>query len=225
MTMAKSAGSSHNARIVIVADSRGKGLQSELDQLNTDGHVTIKVIVKKGRGIADLIRDTSKELIWMAPTQIYVLAGICDVTHLNRQTMTVSLEEESTEILVGKTEGSMDAARHHLSIVLTEAPYKLMFCPTVGMDMAKYNGLPNRHAQQDHLDEMIISMNHAIIAFNKANHVLTPWTNKEIRHNKKGGRKDTRYYKLADDGLHLSEETKKKWALTLYNAILKNLNA
>lgn len=67
-------------------------------------------------------------------------------------------------------------------------------------------------------------MNHAIIAFNKANNVLTPWTNKEIHHNKKGGRKVTRYYKLGDDGLHLSDEIREKWASTLYNAICKNLN-
>lgn len=220
--MASYSGSDHYEKVVIVADSRGKGLQQDLDLLNSEGSINIKVLVKKGRGIAELIRDTSKDLIWMAPSQIYVLAGICDITALDRENMTVSLQEDTIETLVGKVEGSMDAARHHLSIMLIEKPYKLIFCPTVGMDMAKYNRIEDRHTQQDLLDEMVVCMNHTIIAFNKTNKVLTPWINKDIHHNKKGGRKTTRYYKLADDGLHLSDEIREKWASTLYDAILKS---
>lgn len=219
--MASFNGPGRYEKVVIVADSRGKDLQRDLDVLNSAGSVNIKVLVKKGRGIAELIKDTSKDLVWMAPSQIYVLAGICDITSLDRDNMTVALREDTIATLVGKIEGSMDAARHHLSIVLTENPYNLMFCPTVGMDMAKYNRQESRHAQQDLLDDMVISMNHAIIAFNKANGVVTPWTNKEIHHNKKGGRKTTRYYKLSADGLHLSDDIREKWAATLYEAILK----
>lgn len=120
--MASFNGSDHYEKVVIVADSRGKGLQRDLDALNSEGSVNIKVLVKKGRGMVELIRDTSKELVWMAPYQIYVLAGICDVTRLDRDSMTVSLREDMVETLVGKIEGSMDAARHHLSIMLTQNP-------------------------------------------------------------------------------------------------------
>lgn len=207
-------------RIAIVTDSRGQGLQEELNRVNLKGY-TIKVFVKKGCGIAQAVRETSKSLVWMAPDIIIVLAGICDVTQLNRSQWTVSLQDEDINCTIDGIVGCMDATRHHLSIVLTEKPHRIIFGHIVGMDIAKFNRSEQKHPQQDTLDEMITQVNHHITAFNKENAMLTPWTSQDIHRNKKGGRKTTRYYKLAEDGLHLSNEIREKWAAIIYNVIVK----
>lgn len=207
-------------RIAIVTDSRGVGLQEELDSINEHAF-DIKVFVKKGNGIAQAVRETSKSLIWMAPDLVLVLAGICDITQLNRAEWTVSLPEESVARIVDCFQGSMDATRHHLSIFLTERPHSVIFSQIVGMDMAKFNRMDEKHPQQALLDEMVTHVNHAIAEFNKENNMLTPWLGQDVHHNKKGGRKTTRYYKLAPDGLHLTDQLREKWAATLYSVIVK----
>lgn len=80
------------------------------------------------------------------------------------------------------------------------------------MDLAVYNHLSGEHPQQPLLNDMVTEINHSITAFNEENEVITPWTAKEVHRNKKGGKKTTRYQKLAPDGLHLTNEILEKWA-------------
>lgn len=115
----------------------------------------------------------------------------------------------------------MKEVTYHLSIKLTEKPYALTFCPITGMDILKYNKEETKHPEQDTLDEIIREINRIITAHNKINHAITPWVSADIHYNKKGGCKKTRYYKLADDGLHLSDEIKEKWAAILYANIVR----
>lgn len=204
--------------IVIIADSRGAGLQAEIDSLNKGKH-KISVFVHKGKGIVEAVKLTSKTLVWMAPDHVIVLAGICDVTQIDRTTRVVSLREMNKDLLIDRFKGQMDIIRHHLSIFLTEKKHKLTFCHVIGMDLALYNHQPGEHPHQTLLDEMITDVNHSITAFNEENEVITPWTAKEVHRNKKGGKKSARYQKLAPDGLHLTDEMREKWAALLINVI------
>lgn len=115
----------------------------------------------------------------------------------------------------------MKEIMHHLSIKMTEKPYTITFCPITGMDIPKYNNENSKHVEQDTLDEIVEGINQTIIGYNWANHVLTPWLASDIHYNKKGGRRKTRYYKLADDGLHLGDQMKEKSASILYTTIVR----
>lgn len=207
-------------RVIIIADSRGAGLQSEIDILN-DGNYDIKVIIRKGRGMTQAVIESTNKLMWTRPDQIVVLAGICDITRKDRITKMVSLQDSDADLILGRIDNSLGEIEHHLSLKLTERSYTVTFCPITGMDIAKYNGLVAEHPDQENLDRIIVEVNKAIIARNSMNHVVTPWTASEVHYNKKGGRKKTRYYKLASDGLHLSDTLKEKWARILYNAIVQ----
>lgn len=209
-----------NCRVVIIADSRGVGLQSEFDLLNDKGY-EIKVLVYKGRGMSQAVREATNKLIWMRPDQIIILAGICDITRKDRDTKLVSLQDGSVDVALERLENSMKEIEHHLTTRLTERPYTLTFSPVTGMDIARYNGQDTTHEEQETLNEIIGGINQIITAHNKANRVITPWIASEIHYNKKGGRKKTRYYKLAADGLHLSDAIKERWAGILYTAIVK----
>lgn len=208
-------------KVVILADSRGAGLKYELDCLN-NGAFDFVVIIKKGRGIIDLVREVSKRLVWIAPDVIIVTAGICDITEKNRETGLVTLQNVISEDVPALIESSMDTVRHHLSIVLTENPYKLIFGHIVGLDIARYNGQNVIHPQQDRLNDIIIKSNQTITAFNVSNDVPTPWLAKDVHpNNSKKGSKKHLYQKLAPDGLHLSDLMKERWANIIYKLVNK----
>lgn len=212
--------------VVIIADSRGFGLQDEIDKIvkREGSDINVQVFVWRGRGIASATKETSKQLIWIAPSIIIIFAGICDVTVLNKETRQISLADEVQEETVLRYEGLMDIIRHHLSIFLTERPYKLIFCELIGADMAKYNKQEQPHPQQPQLDEMVLEINARIVAFNKDNGVATPWTARSVHHNKKSKTKVARYQKLGPDGLHLSEELKEKLADVLFKYVKKAIS-
>lgn len=65
--------------VVIISDSRGAGLQNEINLLNEKGY-QVKVLVYKGRGMAQAVREATNKLIWMKPNHVLILAGICDIT-------------------------------------------------------------------------------------------------------------------------------------------------
>lgn len=90
------------------------------------------------------------------------------------------------------------------------------------MDIGRYNKQPTVHPQQGQLNEIINEANHAITAFNVGNNVLTPWLAKDIHMNisKRGGLKACRYHRLGNDGLHLTDKLREKWAEILMKAIV-----
>lgn len=221
--MAESSITTNKGPVVIITDSRGYGLQAELDRIakKEGSRLNIQVFIWKGRGITGAVKETSKQLTWIAPNLIIVSAGICVITQLDRNTQQISMMDDNKEEAVLRYEGQMDIIRHHLSIFLTEKPFKLAFCEVIGADIAKYNNQAQPHHQQEQLDETVIEVNTKIAAFNKENQVPMPWIAKTVHHNKKSRTKVARYQKLGPDGLHYSEELKVKIAGMLYDYVAK----
>lgn len=211
---------------VIITDSRGFGLQTELDRINKrkETNLSIQVFVWKGRGITGAVKETTKQLVWIAPSLIIISAGICDITQLDRNTRQISMMDENKEEAVLRYEGQMDIIRHHLSVFLTEKPFKVVFCEVIGADIAKYNCQVQPHQQQEQLNETVLQINAKIAAFNKENRVPTPWIAKSVHHNKKSKTKVARYQKLGPDGLHYGEELKVKIASMLSDYVFKYFN-
>lgn len=224
MAEAGACNSSENiGSVALITDSRGFGLQNELDHIEGIEKLGLKiqVFVWKGHGITEAIRKTSKQLVWLAPSLVMVLAGICDITSLNRTTRKISMADPAPEEAISRYDGQMDSIRHHLTIMLTEKPFKLVFCEMIGADMAKYNHDDHIHPQQEQLEEVVLGINTKIVAFNMSNGMPTPWTSRTVHHQKKSKVKVSRYQNLAPDGLHLGEELKRKLASTIYKYVTK----
>lgn len=156
----------------------------------------------------EAVRECAKLLTWMAPDLVIIAVGICDITQKDRSSKLVTLQEETTNVVVQKIESNMDTIRHHLRVNLMERPYKLVFCHITGMDIGRYNKQPTEHPQQDQVNEIISEVNHAITTFTVGNNVLTPWLAKDIHMNKSkcSGLKACRYHRLNEDGLHLTDD-------------------
>lgn len=209
--------------VVIITDSRGFGLQGIIDRIEKEEKTDYKIqtFVWKGRGITGAVRETSKQMVWLAPRLVIVFAGICDITTLNRTTRVLTMADPTPEEAIDRYEGQMDYIRHHLTIMLMERPFKVVFCELIGADLAVYNHMNHEHPQQKQLEEVILGINAKIVGFNVGNEMPTPWTAREVHHQKKSKTKVSRYQKLADDGLHLGEELKEKLARTLHMYIAK----
>lgn len=208
--------------VVIIADSRGRGLQTVFSQIKDRGYA-VTVLFWKGRGMTEAVKDSIKQLVWTAPDIIVVLAGICDLTVRDRESRQVSLSFDTMDLAVDMFVGRMDTIHHFLTINLTERAFKLIFSQVVGMDMGTYNGLPYPHPQQDLLDSVIHRLNNEIVSWNMVRNVATPWIASDIHHNRKDGQKIVRYQRLASDGLHLTDELKQRWVTYLHKAILKTI--
>lgn len=206
--------------VVVITDSRGRGIEAELSSIQ-DRSYSVKVLVWKGRGVTEAVKESKQQLIWMAPDVVIVLAGICDLTSKNRNLKMVSLSFESVDEAVNMFTCAMDIINHFLNINLVEKKFKLSFGQVVGMDIGVYNHLEHPHPLQSLLDEAVIRINNEIATRNSGEGVATPWVANEVHHNRKKGQKITRYQRLADDGLHLTSELKQRWATHLHRAIIK----
>lgn len=215
-----SAGGSAGIQVVVIADSRGADLQTEFNMMNTQPF-DIKVLYFKGKGILDAVKLATPKLIWWAPKIVVILNGLCDLTFKNKETKIVNLRHPTKETAAAHHFDSMDHARHYLYIQLIEAPCHLVFSHIVGMDLMKYNKENTRNVQQYVLDESITEINIAVNRYNEMHGAVSPWLARDIHRNIKG-KKITKYHKLSDDGVHLTEDLKRKWAMEILSALRKN---
>lgn len=75
-------------RILFIADSRGRGLEGLLAHHLTNGFT---VLSHGGATLHDSITKSSYQLQTMNWSQIYLLAGLCNLTHKNTNTKIVTL--------------------------------------------------------------------------------------------------------------------------------------
>lgn len=206
--------------VLVICDSRGNDLQQYVDLIPTPSF-NIKVVSYSGKGIIDAVRSAKEIIAWRAPSIILILNGLCDVTHLDRGSRMVSLAHNTCPMLVQDYLESMDIASHFIRILLDGTKCQVVFAQIVGMDMAKWNNLPHPHHHQDLLDTAIHAINIEINCFNAGRDAVTPWLARDVHHNNKG-RWRSRYNRLAEDGVHLSDYLKPRWAAEIVSAIIKN---
>lgn len=80
--------------IVMIADSRGKELQEEIRK-RAKPKYDIRVITLPGKGLVAAVCEAESKLFWWQPSQVYILAGICDITKKDKWTHKVSLREKT----------------------------------------------------------------------------------------------------------------------------------
>lgn len=207
-------------KVAIITDSRGAGLQSRFDQMKGKSY-QVKVLVRVGKGVTDAVKDSRRDLDWMGPDIIIVIAGICDITTLDRRTRTVSITTPDENKMVEDYKYTMEIVQHHIKVMSVGNIPILSFGQLIGMDLAVFNHSDTPDEYQQSLDTGVLLINAAVAAFNNANGASTPWLASEIHHNRKNGRKITRYHRLAEDGIHLTNDIRDKWVVALDKAILK----
>lgn len=129
----------HNGRrwlIVVIADSRGKELQQEINKIARPGY-DIRVLTSPGKGLVAAVCEAQSKIFWWQPDQIYNIAGICDITKKDKRTHRIELRETNPLTAVSIYTFHLDAIRHSLTTKLGNENCLVVYGELVGMNMAR----------------------------------------------------------------------------------------
>lgn len=208
--------------ILFLADSRGRNLDTDLCDLLGN---TFTLRYYPGATIMDTIRKSQCLLMENSWSQIYCLAGICNLTVKDHVSRVVSIRNHDIGHLVNDYCHNLHEAHSEILRQCPQADYpKCIFCPVTGLNFSAYNkrSLHSDDSQnQMILNEAVSQINTEITKFNNLHKYFTPWTSRAVhrRHRKSF---TNNYEKLAIDGCHLSPSVRLHWADSLYEAVVKN---
>lgn len=173
----------------------------------------------------DTIRKSQcllKERCW---SQMYCLAGICNLTVKDRISRVVTIRNRDIDQLVNDYSHNLHEA---YAEILRQCPQadnlRCIFCPVTGLNFSTYNKRshhPDDTLNQEILNEAVSKINTKIVKFNTAHKNFTPWISRAVhrRHRKNF---TNNYDKLASDGCHLSPSVRLHWAESLHEAVIRN---
>lgn len=157
------------------------------------------------------------------PDQIYLMAGINNITQLNRETRKVSLMSVEKEKIVQHFEDEMNFS-YTLLRKITKQKTKIIFAPVTGMDLEKYNKADTGTMEESQkiLNDTIIDINNSIITWNSNHSCKTPWTH-GIIHRYFRKKYHFAYDRLDEDGCHLTDQVREYWKKKIANARVANI--
>lgn len=209
-------------RILILADSRGAGLGDKLSEL--DREYNHWVIIKKGSPTSEIVHRARFEIKAYEPNYVVILTGLCSVTMLHKPSRSVSLRYPSPTTSAAQYEKDMLATDQAIKMLLHPKVVDTIFATITGMNLSVYNmdsaQIPGLVYDQEILDKTVISVNKAIIQRNSEMGLPTPWLHRLV-HRYKQGKTSANYYRLAEDGCHLTDPILTYWAKELDVAITK----
>lgn len=204
--------------VVLICDSRGRYLEKEFE---SSVH-RVNILIYSGAKLYRAIKLAESEVKRINPDQIYILAGINNLTYLNKNTRKVSLSAPEQDSMVQQYCDEMNFSYSRLRKI-TKPGTKVIFAPLTGMDLAKFNRIKAGDIiqYQNILNSALLNINNRIIQFNTEHGIKTPWTH-AIIHRRYRGVYHFSYERLQDDGCHLTEEIRIFWGQKLVSAISAN---
>lgn len=211
-------------KTMVIADSRGAGLQKQLNRMLGEGRA--EVFSYPGAGIVAAVESamTDWEHAKYQNELVVLMAGICDVTFKNRRTGALSINRLSEGQIVGKVFGEVLKAYERL----IESGYRSISIATItGIDLEDYNNPNRRHMSADEymeycdksklhnkdqevVNNAVLEVNRQITGLNRNNNMPTTWTASVVHSYFRGAYHH--YYRKLKDGCHPTEETKEDWA-------------
>lgn len=208
--------SATTARPILIADSRGKGLQAIL---RTKGTLAT-VAINPGKGIVLSTLAACNSIRRNNPSLIILCGSICDVTYRSPTYPHFRLRydtiDESVKFFIGQIKEAIVTLRN----LFPEIPVQVT--TVIGIDIMVYNsgisGRPKAHIPyaertfdilQPRMNATIEAINGEIVCLNRSSNIPTPWT-ANVVHARKCKKIYHRYNKLYD-GCHLDDKTKVEW--------------
>lgn len=216
---------------LVIADFRGRGLQTHLGDVENGSQHDTKVTVQSGAGYELAVLKSHHIITQIKPSITIILAGICDLTSRNRNTKITKLRYDTVDENVQHV---INAAKSAYEFTRTITPSKVAFATLTGIDLADYNHTPRtymnsddyklycitqktEHEQQAILNMSVIEINRQLTLLNKTNSIHTIWTGGVVHLYTK--RKHYHYYIKLQDGCYADEQSKAEWAKHITKAI------
>ena len=231
---------------IIVASSRGKGLQSLLNKLHPSPHklhviptssATLETIATKAKSFIDRAQPSSERI------HVYIIGGYCDLTSRVVTDMFFKGRMRNYEEVLFWEDSESAATRLQCLIHMTHADIIThkngvaipIFCtiPPAHLEtwnktrLSQHKTCTLKHTDkypdmQRKLISSIIEINKSIIRLNDHHTLFTPKLADTVM--KKRGR--TKGYKMFEealgDGVHATDATRERWAEKIMDAITRN---
>ena len=198
---------------LLVTDSRGKGLQKYLDNIEQD---LFDVDPYPGENIKKLLTRAYRDFDPEYHGSIMIMGGICGLTVRDKITKITHIRSYDVDHASRKFRKSVVQG---LAKIRNKFPkISVIILPTVGIDLTRYNRSPVEPVEQYTLDMTVMAINKVIIDLNDKG-IRIPWISKKIHHCRGRGRWTHRYQYLKD-GCHYNKEMK----LFVAQEITKTLN-
>lgn len=218
--------SSTTSRPLLIADSRGRGLQ---DILRESGSVA-RVITNPGKGAVLSTLASCPFIRSYTPSLIVLCGSICDITYRSANKPHFRLRYET---IAESKKFYIDQVKEAIGVLKNLFPnIPIQVTPVIGIDIRVYNNpqlgkedsklrfedrIFDQH--QARLNQTIEEINGEVVCINTENRIPNPWT-ANVVHARKGKRTFNRYNKLSD-GCHLEEYTKQEWCKMLLMSFQK----
>lgn len=213
----------NRARTLVLCDSRGEGLSSQLSAIGVDTH-QVRVCVFKGATYHRALSLASRKIARFQPDLIIFMVGLCNLTSRNPVSKICNFRfasaVEASHHVRAEIETCMDTV-HKLAPAA-----RALFSPITGIDFDRYNGgfqPMEDHLQQAIMNESIRLTTEVIVRHHQGQGSTPPWENSTI-HRKRDPRTPMRHrYERLPDGCHLSTQTKLHWAHAIARCISFNM--
>lgn len=212
--------------VLVIADSRGRLLKSQLDKVFLD--IPYNLYWKKSLRLQDTAELVSPMIINMRPKLIYLLNGICDITFISsRNPWTVSLQYPNVTSIVDNYMEALDLAFSQIFALSNQLGYKPMILPVTqtGIDIATYNNYVEDWVppEQGILDTAMNRINRNIVMLHQSMYISPPILASAV-HMRCRGKFRLAKNKLLD-GCHPTPDLCLTWAKRLYKNAVINLES
>ena len=169
--------------VLIVADSRGKGMQYILDRIDLKG-LFLDAIYWRSRHHYDII---------------CIMGGICNVTTRSKTTRITTLRTMDTDTAIINYVYEMNKGLDSLN---AQYPDQVtIMIPIVGVDLSKYSAILGQSVEQNTVNHIITAINAKITDCDNSRNLPTPNV-ANIIHRCKGKGTWSHRYKYLSDGCH-----------------------
>ena len=220
--------------ILIIMDSRGRGLQEIFD---TKYHsLGVKVLVHPGAGSELAALKSIPDIRRLVPKLIVLATGICDLTWRNRDTREVGLRHDTTHENVKNVTLALNTA---YELIQSCGDYRVALATLTGADLSDCNHSPRKrmsmeqylkycindkiqHPSQNVLNDSVLETNRHVLRINKRNGIKTVWLAGLVHAYYK--KSYHHCYKRLIDGCHLDQGTKLAWANQINKSLIRILD-
>lgn len=209
-------------KTIVIADSRGTGLQDLIKTTKNTGEVS--VIVSRGAGSELAAIRAIPVIKSFKPNLVILHTGICDLTWRDRNTKQTYLRHNNIESNVSQV---MTAYNTAYELITSLENTRVSIATLTGLDLVDYNNKDRSgmdyeeyrryetegkemDPNQKTLDNSIVCINRKITEKNSKHGVPTTWLAGVVH---AYYRKTTHhYYRRLRDGCHPDKNTNKAWA-------------
>ena len=210
--------------ILLVADSRGKGLQSKVNAALSKLHasnISIRIEPAQGATLSTLLSPTLAFLAEKHYDVLIVMAGVNDLSHIHWKednTSRVSPKYYEVGNLVEQIIPKYELFKQQVQSN-AHGTLKILFAELIGLSFEQWNESPGDYPKEQLvISQSVELINQILWKMNKETGFPGPHLQNSVHELKKGRRHHK--YKRIPDGLHADTATAKVWAhLIAKNAI------